>query len=98
MDHAELATIVVLELVCVLQSRQDVGQDVQLPAERKWRLALLRSAPDPRERLALEVLHRHEEASVDLADLVGVDDVGMVQPSSEPRLVDEHPDELGIVG
>src|SRR5688572_6181441 len=50
------------------------------------------------KRLAVEILHRDEVVTIDLADLVRLNDVRMIEASSDARLVDEHRDELGLVG
>ena len=47
-----------------------------------------------RERNALEVLHRDEVAAVDLAELEHLADVRMRDLRGDPRLVEEHRDEL----
>ena len=58
---------------------------------------LLQAVDDAVERLALEVLHRDEVALAVLPDLVGLDDVGVAEARGEPRLVEEHAEELRVL-
>ena len=48
--------------------------------------------------MALEVLHGDEVPAVVLADLVGVDDVGVGEARGEARLVEEHGGDEGVLG
>ena len=96
MDDAEGRAVEVAELVGVVQALEHLGRDV-----RDEGLAQSLSPRDqPREqrleRLALEVLHG-DEVPVRLADLVGVDDVGVVQAGCEAGLVEEHLDVRVVV-
>ena len=50
------------------------------------------------EGLAVEVLHRDEVVLIDVTDLVRLNDVRMIQARRDACLVDEHRDELGLVG
>ncbi len=55
-----------------------------------------RRAKQARERLAFDVLH-HEEELADVGDDVeGADHVRVPNSRREPRLVEEHRDELGV--
>ena len=49
--------------------------------------------PDSVEPLTLQVLHGDEVGAVDLADLEALYDIGVVETSCEPRLVEEHVEE-----
>ena len=62
-------------------------------------LALLaRRAKQLRERLAVDVLHDEEELAVGRDDVDRRDDVRVLDARGEARLVEEHRDELGILG
>ena len=50
------------------------------------------------ERAAGEVLHREVRARPVAAEVVHLHDVGVPQPRREPRLVEEHRDELRVTG
>ena len=50
-----------------------------------------------RRSLPGDVLHRDEVGVVVLPELVDVHDVGVVQLNADPRLVDEHRDELFVL-
>src|SRR6185436_9437970 len=52
--------------------------------------AVLTARDDRREILAGQVLHADEVVPVDLAQLVGGDDVRMLQPRRDPRFIEEH--------
>ena len=49
------------------------------------------------ERAPLEVLHGDEVAPVVLVDLVGLHDVGVVEPRRDARLVEEHGEEARVL-
>ena len=51
---------------------------------------------DAMERLAVQVLHREEVDVADGADLVRLHDVRVIESCRDPRLVDEHLDELRL--
>ena len=50
-----------------------------------------------RQVLAVQVLHGQEVRAADLAEVVDLHDVRVVQQRRQPRLVAEHPDQLGRV-
>ena len=53
-------------------------------------------ADEARARRAVDVLHRHVELAVLLAEVEDLDDVRVAEPRADARLVDEHRDEVGI--
>ena len=55
-------------------------------------------AHDLDEVVAAQVLHRDEVLVVDVADVVDLDDVRVVERRGDARLVEEHADELRIAG
>ena len=59
---------------------------------------VLAAGDDRREILARQVLHADEVLAVDLAELVGRDDVRVLEPRGDPRFVEEHLAQLLAVG
>src|SRR5262249_5716779 len=57
-----------------------------------------RAPHDHRQRQAGEELHDHVVAALVLAELEGLHDVRVIEHGGKPRLVEEHLDELGVVG
>ena len=57
-----------------------------------------RAPHEPRERLALHVLHDEEELAVGLHDVERRHHVRVADARGEARLVEEHRDELGVLG
>ena len=54
-------------------------------------------AQEARQRLAGHVLHHHEELALGGHDVERRDHVGVADARREPRLVEEHGDELGVL-
>ena len=59
---------------------------------------LARPLGDAAEVAAAHELHRDVVAAVDLVELEHLDDVGVAEARGEPRLLDEHPDEVAPRG
>ena len=57
-----------------------------------------KSMLDAVEGLAVQELHRDVVLIVDGADLVRLDDVRVIQPRRDASFLEEHRDELGILG
>ena len=85
------------QLVRVLQAREHAGQDSQ-PQRQSQLLArpAQQAIQDARQRLAVEVLHRDRQLVVADQHLVGLDDVRVIEAQRQPRLVEEHRDEVRI--
>ena len=85
-------------LVRVVEARGDAHDHVErvlhrhAPARRAERLAHAAHV------LAVEVLHGDEGATVGLAHVVHLRQVGVIQRRRDPRLVEEHPHEVGVGG
>ena len=60
--------------------------------------ALAQGAEQARERLALHVLHDEKELAFEGDDVERADDVGMTDAGRDARLVEEHRDEVGLLG
>jgi hypothetical protein len=87
---------VVAQLVHVVQCAGDAGDDGQ----RHWmRQRTPPMRPHQRQQVVpVHELHRDEVLALELAEVEHLRDVGVVQSRGEPRLVEEHPREFGIVG
>ena len=46
----------------------------------------------------MDVLHRHEVVTIDLAQIEDLDDVHVLKTDRDPSLIDEHLNELLILG
>ena len=75
-----------------------VDQDAQDDGDRQALLGSERRAQDGVERVALDVLHHQAQALFVALDGEGGDHVGVADARGEPRLVEEHRDEVGLVG
>ena len=78
----------------ILRGKRDLDDVVQ----RDLGLDLLGGLDDGADVLPVDVLHREEVVLAVLADVVDVDDVGVIQRGRQERLVPEHAHELGILG
>ena len=85
---AQRRAVEVRQLVRRVQPGERVGQHAQLHRQRE--AALLAAHDHLRQRLAVEVLHHQHGRAVVLDDLVGLDDVRVVQARGEPRLADRN--------
>ena len=65
---------------------------------RQRRAELVGAAPQRREILAVDVLHRQVIGVTVAAEVVDVNDVRMVERGGDLRLVEEHVDEVGLLG
>ena len=61
-------------------------------------LQLAEAVLDLEQVLAPDVLHRDEVRVVDAAELEDLADVGVVELARDLRLIDEHLDEVGVLG
>jgi hypothetical protein len=87
-DDVDRRAVVVAEAVRVVQPAQRVGDDAE--PDRGAERPRPRAPEQLLERQPLDVLHRQEGHPLLLADLVGVHDVGVVEPQRQPRLVEER--------
>lgn len=109
MNDVEGGAVVVGERVRVVQTRERVDDDEVLALARervlkaqalgRQLLRLLHGAVlDAVERLAVQILHRDEVLILDGPDLVRLHDVRMIETRRDARLVDQHLDELRLLG
>jgi hypothetical protein len=99
MDDVEGLSTLVFGLVGGVQSVENPAHDAR--GDRRGGdfggLRFAERAPDARERFALDEVHHQEELAPLAHDVERLDDVGMVDSGSEPRLVQEHGDKIGIL-
>ncbi len=96
MHERERAAHVVARTVGVLERAEHRQRDVEADVEVDVFTARRCRADQPRPRRAVDVLHRHVELAVLLAEVEHLDDVRVRQARAYPRLVDEHRDEVGV--
>ena len=84
--------------VGVLERAQDGERDVQAHVERQLLALRGGGADEARARRAVDVLHRHVELAVLLAEVEHLDDVRVAEAGADARLVDEHRDEVRVAG
>ena len=92
--HVQRGAVEVLQRVRVVEAGEHVGEDPHVDVEGHARARGL--AQQRVERLPVEVVHRQEVVLAGYADLVRVHHVGVIQPRREPRLVEEHRQEVGV--
>jgi hypothetical protein len=73
---------------------RDHGQCLR---QRDALVATGRGLQDAAHVLAVDVLHREEVAAVPLPDVVDLGDVRVLQRRRQPRLVEEHADEVAVL-
>ena len=95
--EAEQLAAIVAQLVRGVQAGERVEHDAHDHVARRHLPGDIARATMRDERVALDVLHHQVVAPLGLADLEDGDDVGVMDARGEPRLVEEHLDELGLV-
>ena len=96
MHDPERPAVVVAQTVRVRQPAQRVGDHAQ--PDRRAEAADAIGAEQGAQREPLDMLHRDEVGAALLADLVGVHEIGVVEPQRQPRLVEEDRELRGIAG
>jgi hypothetical protein len=84
--------------VGVVESIRETGGDEQGQAERQPGSFLLERPQNRAQVPAVDVFHGDEVGTLDFAKIVDVNDVGVLQLRRYLGLVNEHPDELLVVG
>ena len=93
---AQRAPVAVGERVRVAEPARRLGDDVRRQRGAGRALLARRLAQHRRERLALHQLHRQEVLLAVVADLDDAHDVRVIEQRRQPRLVEEHADELPV--
>jgi hypothetical protein len=97
--EVEPPAFVVAQVVRRREPGERVGHDAQHDRNRHAVAALVRARQERAQVIALDVLHHQEVAGVGrVADVDGGDDVRVADAGCQPRLVEEHADELFLVG
>jgi len=97
MDESHLLLVEVALAVRVVECRGDLRSDEERELGRHRLPHLGSPLEDALEVVAVDELHRDVVGVGDLAEIVDVDDVVVVELRRELRLVDEHRDELFVV-
>ena len=95
---AQRAPVAVGERVRVAEAARRLRDDVGRQRGAGRALLARGLAQHRRERLALHQLHGQEVLLAVVADLDDADDVRVIEQRRQPRLVEEHPDELPVRG
>ena len=94
MHDLQVGSIVVVELMSRVQPGEHVDEDAIM--DRATEL-VLGARDHPMQRLPVEILHGDEVLFSELPDLVGLDQVRVIEARGEARLVEEHRERFGIV-
>ena len=97
MDEAEELAVLAAELVGRVQAVRRVGAHAGGELHGHALASLLHAAHDLAERLAVEVLHGDPVGVVVLAEIEDLGDVRVVDAGRDPRLIEEHVDELIVL-
>ena len=76
-----------------VQSRARLGDDERSELRVERHVAAEQTTTQARSRLALQVLHRHEELAAFASELVHRDDVRVMDARDDARFIEEHRDE-----
>ena len=93
-DETQRLPVAAGEIVRVLQAAGGHRDDLADLRDRQVLAPLGRQLVDRAQRRPVDELHRDEVVPVGLAEVEDGDDVRMVEPRRQPRLVEEHLDEL----
>jgi hypothetical protein len=96
MHEVEGPAVIVEQLMCIAKPSTGLHRDVDRVLQRKRFPLGAEGFHDLLEIRPIDELHHDEVAVVRLADIEHADDVRVVEPSTEPRLVEEHPDEVRV--
>jgi hypothetical protein len=94
---AERGSVVIGELVGVVESGQGIGDDAQLGADGEH-VPVPQPGADATERLSVQVLHDDEVLAIVLAHFVRLHDVRVIEARGEARLVEEHTEQIRFFG
>ena len=97
-NEAHGRAVEVGDAVGVLQALEELHDHVELEMLREHHRGPASSRHDAVERLPVEVLHRDEVLAAIAAHLDRLHHVGVVQLGGEARLLEEHEDELRVLG
>ncbi len=98
MDEVQLAPLRVALVVGVVQPLADLHHHPAGHRHRQRVAAAAHAVEDRAQVAAVHVLQRDEEASLDLTEVEDLRDVRVLKLHGDLRLVDEHRDELFVLG
>ncbi len=97
MHEIERLALVVARVVRVVEAAEDRQADVERGVERDLLASRRGGADEARGGGAVDVLHRHVQLAVVLAEVEDLHDVRVCEAGADARLVDEHRDEVVIL-
>ncbi len=97
MHEVERLALVIGELMRVAEPATGLHAQVHRLLEDQGAAHPTADLDDLLEVAAIDELHDQEERVVGGADIEDADDVGVVQPRAEARLVEKHPDEVLVL-
>ncbi len=97
-DRERLAGLGIGKVVRILEALADLHDDVDGMRDRHALALLLHPLDERLQVAAVDVLHDDEVRRVGDADVEDADDVGVLQVHRQARLVEEHLDELLVLG
>ena len=98
MHDGERSSVVVDQTVGILKALEHIEQNAGMQRELERRPVLAKLGQGGVQRDAIEILHRHQVAERIHPDIVGLNDVRVIEARREPRFVEEHLNEIGIDG
>ena len=98
MDESHLLPFEVVFAMRVVERRGDLRSDEEREVDRNRLIAFLRFLQDRLQIRTVDVLHGDVVRVLDLAEVVDMDDVVVIELRGELRFIDEHLDEVLIVG
>lgn len=85
-------------LMGVMESSSGLSDDMGGVERRCFFAFVFDLVEDLAEIVAFDKLHRDEVGLADLAEIVDLDDVGVVEHRGESGFIEEHLDKFGIIG
>ena len=98
MHEAHLFVFEVAFAVRVIERRGNLRGDEKRDLDRQRLIAFLRFLEDVLQIVPIDVLHGDVVRALDFAEVVDVDDVVVIELGGQLRFIDEHLDEVLIVG
>ena len=96
-NQTEGPVVKIMLLVGVVEGRRQKIGDVEREFDRHFHVALTALLEDRPKIVSLDVLHCDVVRAIDLAEIIDVDDVVVVELSGELGFVDKHADKLVAV-
>jgi hypothetical protein len=97
MHDPEILAVLVFRLMRCMQAMQDGREDRRRDTRRETLALFARRLDEPREGFTRDVFHDEEDLALGRDDVERGDDVRMANAPAQPRFVEEHRHELGIL-